>query len=83
MPSLHLFLAQALYYSVLQTVLVPYSMPLRGQNTWKVRGVLSFKAMFHHEYEAAQVWVAAKGRFFPRQLSVCLSCCRTALIKAS
>lgn len=49
MPSLHLSHAQALYYSVLQTVLVPYSMPLRGQNTWKVRGVLGFKAMFHHE----------------------------------
>lgn len=74
MPSIHLLLAQALHYSVLQIVLVPYSMPLRGQNTWGVCvGCLSLKAAFHHEYEAAQVWAAAKGRFVSRQLSVCLA----------
>lgn len=48
-------------------------MPLRRQNTRRVRGVLSFKAVFHHDYEAAQVWAAAKDRFVSRQLSVCLA----------
>lgn len=32
-----------------------------------------FTTVFHHEYKAAQVWVAAKGRFVSRQLSVCLA----------
>lgn len=36
-------------------------------------GVLGFKAVFHHQYEAAQVWVAAKGRFVSWQLPACLS----------
>lgn len=51
----HLLLAQALYYSLLQIVLVPYSVHLRGQNTWKVRGggVQFYNCVFHHEYEAA------------------------------
>lgn len=73
MPSWHLLLAQALYYSLLQIVLVPYSVHLRGQNTWKLRGFFSFTNVFHREYKAAWVWVAAKGRFVFRQLSVCLA----------
>lgn len=70
--NIYLLLAQALYYSVLQIVPVLYSMPLRAQNTWEARGVLTFKAMFHQR-EAAQGWVVAKGRFVSRQLSVCLA----------
>lgn len=36
-------------------------------------GGVSFTTVFHHEYKAAQVWAAAKGRFVSRQLSVCLA----------
>lgn len=36
-------------------------------------GGFSFTTVFHHEYKAAQVWVATKGRFVSTQLSVCLA----------
>lgn len=66
----YIFHLLELFITVLQVL---YSMPLRRRNTGKVRGVLSFKAVFHHAYEAAQVWVAAKDRFVSRQLCVCLA----------